>query len=214
MTKFLRFLYKLFNFDVMSIPLAQIRLAVWAHKKRKEENENFLNPEIDVAMDRSGRAVPTSHADITLRPTVLKRVLVTVAVLIGFPILSLVLIKDFPEIPMWAYPLVGGLAVLALIHFCTYELRYNRDQIIGRGMMFNRLDYRWADVQQVDIVDERTFHLVFENGERMQIYKSLQGVAEFVAFAQARVSQNRAAQPSTPEPKSGWAPFGSRKTFP
>ncbi|MFY0635615.1 MAG: hypothetical protein JXQ91_17520 [Vannielia sp.] len=84
-------------------------------------------------------------------------------------------------------PLIAGMALLALAHVFSYELRYDRDVLISQSLIQFRRERAWKEL--VDLKDEGrgVYRLVFADGKKMRVQKYLVGMSDFLTLASRHI---------------------------
>lgn len=77
-----------------------------------------------------------------------------------------------------------------------YELRYNRDRLIGKGRFLNRREHNWCDLVRLQDNGHYMFILTFEDGRKLEVPKHLKGMPDFLTTAQEKIQQNRSVTPN------------------
>ena len=161
-----------------------------------------------------------SVADQTLGETILRPSAPLRLLSIGLTALAFAfLFTDFGAevrvgMPDWLIHGIAALVLYALVLVQTAETRFDRDVIIGRGPLFQRIEKRWTDLVRIQDDGQHYYILRFTDGSKLSVQKHAKGIGEFVHYAKRRLAANLRGE-AMPQPKirPGTSVFGDKKTF-
>lgn len=124
-----------------------------------------------------------------MRPTLFAKLGTVIVALLGVAVAFLTDF-DMPDMMIWLRPLMAGLAIFAVSHILSYEVRYDREVMIAESVLMPRRERNWRDLTEIKDEGQGVYRMRFRTGGKLRMQKYLVGMRDFLTLAHQHIDAN------------------------